>query len=260
MQYFPPKGIILSKRYFALCEREILGYSILPLFEEYEFIRCLKSNGDTFSVNHCKEWSIDKTISIMCIYDNIREFTTRSGNKMYKLNVFDEYGSIELYVYSKDYYKYCIGLIKHEPIMIQIKIENGFASLLYLKETKTIKLTGENRGWLRVDTIIKEKISSDIELNNSSSSSNDRRDIAAESFMTKMLQGLNKGKFTLIWPGYPRIDIDINYGWLRLIRNEGINIQVLESYEDKPCINLICGLETEEDYVEYEEEIKNLKL
>ena len=126
MKYFPPKGIVLSKRYFALCEREILGYSILPLFEEYEFIRCLKSTGDTFSVNHCKEWSIDKTISIMCIYDNIREFTTRAGNKMYKLNVFDEYGSTELYVYSKDYYKYCIGLIKHEPIMIQIKIENGF--------------------------------------------------------------------------------------------------------------------------------------
>ena len=259
MKYFLPKGTDLSTRYFALQEREILGYSILPLFEEYEFIRCLKSTGDTSIVNHYKEYSVNETVVLMCIFDYTKEFYSKAGNKMYRLYAFDEYGSIEIYVFNKDYTKYCLGLIKHEPIMIQCKIENGFASLLYLKEAKIIKLTGENRGWLRVDTIIKEKISLDIKLNDSSSSCNYRRDIVAETFMAKMLQGLNKGKFTLIWSGCPRIDIDINYGWLRLIRNEGIDIQVLESYEGKPCINLICGLETEEDYIEYEEEIKNLK-
>ncbi len=256
MEYFLPKGTDLSTRYFALQEREILGYSILPLFEEYEFIRCLKSTGDTSTVNYCKEWSINKTISLMCLFESVKEFTTRAGNRMYKLNAFDEYSSIELYVYEKDYITYCLGLIKHEPIMIQCKIENGFASLIYLKEAKMIKLPGVERGWLRVDIMIEGEISLDMELNDLSSSSNDRRDFVAESFIAKMLQGLNKGKFTLIWSGCPRIDIDINYGWLRLIRNERINIQVLESYEEKPCINLISGLETKEDYIEYEEEIK----
>ena len=175
---------------------------------------------------------------------------------MYKLNAFDEFGSIEIYVFDKEYYKYCIGLKKHEPIMIQVKIEKGFATLLYLKETKLI-LTGENRGWLRVDTIIKEKTSSDEKLIDSSSACG-QRDIVAEKYIIKMLQGLKEGEFTLIWSGYPKINIHIDYGWLRLMRNEGINIQVLENYEEPKCINLICGLETREDYIEYAEEIKNL--
>jgi DNA polymerase III alpha subunit len=258
MEYFLPKGIDLSTRYFALQEREILGYSILPLFEEYEFLRVLKSTGDTSNVRYCVEWSIDEHVILMCIYDRVVPFTSKGGNKMYKLHAFDEYGTIELYMFERDYTTYCLGLIKHEPIMIQCEIKNGFAKLLYLKEAKTIAEPG-NRGWVRVDTMNNDVTSEDIEIMNWSSSSIYRRDSKCDSMLAKMLQGLNKGKFTLIWSGCPRIDIDINYGWLRLVRNEGINIQVLESYEERPCINLICGLESEEDYIEYEEEIKQLK-
>lgn len=119
------------RRQLALKEKELMGISFTPLFEEYEELRFIKCTHDLRDIEEMYlSNSSNKGCVIMVVPIKLEKRMSKANKPYYKLYCTDETLTKELYLSNK---VNALNIVINEPLLLLIDVSNGSAWVQYFK-------------------------------------------------------------------------------------------------------------------------------